>query len=101
MTDLALVVLLRRAVLVAELPDVSVLASDAHMQGLDVLPLLLQLSLHDKTQGVITCSTTSCMSNHVHPQARQICNDGSRVSVLSVTLSDLLELVLSSLPWPL
>ncbi len=45
MTDLALVVLLRRAVLVAELPDVSVLASDAHMQGLDVLPLLLQLSL--------------------------------------------------------
>ncbi len=47
MTDLALIVLLRRAVLVAELPDVAVLASDAHMQRLDVFPLFLQLSLHD------------------------------------------------------
>ena len=50
MTDLALIVLLRRAVLAAQLPDVAVLASDTHMQGLDILPLLLQISLQSKAQ---------------------------------------------------
>ena len=45
MAHLALIVLLRIAILAGELPDVSVLACNAHMQGLDVLLLFLCLSL--------------------------------------------------------
>ena len=45
MAYLALIILLRIAILAGELLDVSVLACNAHMQGLDVLPLFLCLSL--------------------------------------------------------
>lgn len=66
MTDLALITLLCRAVLAAQLPDVAVLASDTHVQGLDVLLLLLQLSLQSTAQslrGQIATSLKSC--NHL------------------------------------
>ena len=43
--DLALIVLLRRAVLAAELFHIIVLTGNAHSQGLNVLLALLQLSL--------------------------------------------------------
>lgn len=53
MAYLALVVLLRIAVLAGELLDVGVLARNAHMQGLDVLFLLLRLSLYMQRQTML------------------------------------------------
>ena len=50
MAYLALIILLRIAVLADELLDVSVLAPNALMQRLDVLFLLLRLSLYEQRQ---------------------------------------------------